>query len=49
MRRDSLAGRDRKIIPVLLGFILFSVSAIAQDLPAGKPESLEYIGRRPGL
>src|SRR5271169_3138610 len=40
MRTTPLAGRDRKLIPVLLGFLVLSVSAIAQDLPPGKPESV---------
>src|ERR1700692_460192 len=37
--RAIFAGRDRKIIPVLLGFVLLNVCALAQDLPTGKPES----------
>jgi CubicO group peptidase (beta-lactamase class C family) len=40
MRTTPLAGQDRKLIPVLLGFLVLSVSAIAQDLPPGKPESV---------
>jgi hypothetical protein len=32
MRRDSFAGRDRKIVPVLLGFVLLGVFAVAQDI-----------------
>jgi CubicO group peptidase (beta-lactamase class C family) len=40
MRTTPCAGRDWKIIPVLLGFLVLSVLAIAQDLPAGKPESV---------
>jgi len=34
-----LAGRNRKIIPVLLGFLVLNVCALAQDIPTGKPES----------
>ena len=40
MRTTPCAGQDRKIMPVLLGFILLSGFAIAQDLPPGKPESV---------
>ncbi|MGC1451841.1 MAG: serine hydrolase domain-containing protein [Candidatus Sulfotelmatobacter sp.] len=40
MRTTPLAGQDRKLIPVLLGFLVLSASAIAQDLPPGKPESV---------
>ncbi len=39
MRRAFFAGLNRKKIPVLLGFVVLSVFAIAQDLPAGKPDS----------
>src|ERR1700686_1029532 len=38
--RAIFAGRDRKTIPVLLGFVLLNVCALAQDLPTGKPELL---------
>jgi hypothetical protein len=33
--RAIFAGRDRKIIPVLLGFVLLNVCALVQDLPTG--------------
>jgi phosphatidylglycerophosphatase A len=39
MRRDSFAGWDRKIIPVLLGFVVFRFFVIAKDMPVGKPDS----------
>jgi CubicO group peptidase (beta-lactamase class C family) len=34
------AGRNRKIVPVLLGFLVLNTSALAQDIPSGKPESV---------
>jgi len=46
MRRNSFAGQDRKIIPVLLGFLVLSVVAFSQDLPTGKPESLGLSSER---
>jgi len=48
MRRNSWAGQNRRIIPVLLGFVVLiqTVCAIAQDLPAGKPESLGLSSER---
>ena len=46
MRPNSFAGRDRTLIPVLLGFVLFGVFAVAQDLPAGKPEALGLSSER---
>jgi len=46
MRRNSWAGQNRRITPVLLGFLALSVCAIAQDLPAGKPESLGLSSER---
>ena len=48
MRGKSLAGQDRKLIPVLLGFLVLSVFGFAQDLPAGKPESVGSIFGAPG-
>ena len=39
MRCHTSAGQSRKSIPVLLGF-LFSLVALAQDLPSAKPESV---------
>src|ERR1700687_4991242 len=44
--RAIFAGRDQKIIPVLLGFVLMNVCALAQDLPTGKPESLGLSSER---
>ena len=35
MRHNSFAGRDRKMIPVLLGFVLLSVFGIVQDIDSG--------------
>ena len=46
MRRTSSAGQDRKIIPILLGFVLLSVFAFSQDLPTGKPESVGLSSER---
>jgi CubicO group peptidase (beta-lactamase class C family) len=47
MRRKSLAGQDRKIIPLLLGFLVLSCCcALAQDLPAAKPETLGLSSER---
>jgi len=40
MRSTSLAGQIRKLIPVLLGIFLLNLLAVAQDLPAAKPESV---------
>src|ERR1700686_3023119 len=33
--RAIFRGRDRNIIPVLLGFLVLTVCALAQDLPTG--------------
>lgn len=46
MRRKSLAGQDWKTIPVLLGFLVLSVFALAQDLPTAKPETLGLSSER---
>ena len=46
MRRESFAGQDRKIIPVLLGFLVLSVFALAQDLPTAKPETVGLSSER---
>jgi len=35
MRRNPFTGQNRKIIPVLLGFVLLSVFAVAQDIGSG--------------
>ena len=40
MRSTSLTGRNRKLIPVLLGFLFLNLIALAQDLPAAKPETV---------
>jgi len=40
MRSTSLTGQGRRIIPVLLGIVLLNLLAVAQDLPAAKPESV---------
>src|ERR1035437_9992305 len=44
--RFTFAGQNRKIIPVLLGFLVLNVCAIAQDLPSGKPESVGLSSER---
>ena len=41
-----LAGKNRRIIPVLLGFLVWNTLAVAQDLPAAKPESLGLSSER---
>jgi CubicO group peptidase (beta-lactamase class C family) len=46
MRSTLSAGRDRKSIPVLLGFLLLNVIALAQDLPTAKPESVGLSSER---
>jgi len=38
MRPIPVTGQSRKKIPVLLGFLIVSLVAFAQDLPAAKPE-----------
>jgi CubicO group peptidase (beta-lactamase class C family) len=40
MRSTSLTGRNRKLIPVLLGIFVLHLITFAQDLPAAKPESV---------
>jgi hypothetical protein len=35
MRRNPFTGQNRKIIPVLLGLVLLSLFAIAQDVDSG--------------
>jgi len=41
MRISFLSGgKNRRIIPVLLGFLVLSVLAVAQDLPTAKAESV---------
>ena len=46
MRSPSSAGPDRKIFPVLLGVLVLNVVVFAQDLPAGKPESVGLSSER---
>jgi len=40
MRSTSLTGRNRRIISVLLGVLFLNLLALAQDLPAAKPETV---------
>jgi CubicO group peptidase (beta-lactamase class C family) len=40
MRSTSWTGRNRKFIPVLLGLFCLNLIALAQDLPATKPETV---------
>jgi CubicO group peptidase (beta-lactamase class C family) len=40
MRSTYATGRNRRVIPVLLGIFILNLIAIAQDLPATKPESV---------
>lgn len=40
MRSTSLTGRNRRITPVLLGFFVLNLIALAQELPSAKPESV---------
>ena len=40
MRSTSLAGQNRKMLPVLLGIFVFNPLDLAQDLPSAKPESV---------
>ena len=44
--RAIFAGRNRKIIPVLLGFLVLNVCALGQDIPTGKPESIGLSSER---
>src|SRR5581483_4607978 len=46
MRSPFCAERNRKSIPVLLGFLALTVVAIAQDLPTAKPESVGLSSER---
>ncbi len=46
MRHKAFAGQGRRSIPVLLGLLILRVIAFAQDLPAGKPESLGLSSER---
>ena len=40
------AGKNRRIIPVLLGLLVLSILAAAQDLPTAKPESVGLSSER---
>lgn len=46
MRSTSLAGQNRKMLPVLLGIFFFNLLALAQDLPTAKPESVGLSSER---
>jgi CubicO group peptidase (beta-lactamase class C family) len=46
MRSSILTGQDRKRIPVLLGFFLFSLITVAQELPTAKPETVGLSSER---
>jgi CubicO group peptidase (beta-lactamase class C family) len=46
MRSTLSTGRDRKWIPVLLGFLVLNLAALAQDLPSAKPESVGISSER---
>ena len=41
-----LAGKNRRVIPVLLGFVVWNVVAVAQELTAAKPESVGLSSER---
>jgi CubicO group peptidase (beta-lactamase class C family) len=40
MCSTSVTGQNRRLIPVLLGILVLNLSALAQDLPAAKPEAV---------
>jgi len=42
----STFGKKRKLISVLLGFLVLNICAFAQDLPTGKPESVGLSAER---
>src|SRR5438477_7174286 len=44
--RAIFSGGNRKIIPVLLGFLVLNVYALGQDIPTGKPESVGLSSER---
>jgi len=46
MRSTFRAERNRGSIPVLLGFVLLTAVALAQDLPTAKPESVGLSSER---
>lgn len=46
MRSTVSTGRKRKWIPVLLGFLVLNIVALAQDLPSAKPESVGLSAER---
>jgi CubicO group peptidase (beta-lactamase class C family) len=40
------AGRNRKVIPILLGLLVLNVCLLAQDIPTAKPESVGLSSER---
>src|SRR5215467_3874977 len=46
MRSILSAGQNRKLVPVLLGFLVLHIIAVAQDLPTAKPESVGLSAER---
>src|SRR6478736_4062415 len=46
MRSSTLTEQNRKKIPVLLGFLIVSLVAFAQDLPSAKPDTVGLSGDR---
>ena len=46
MRWSILSEQNRKRIPALLGFLVVSLVAFAQDLPSGKPEAVGLSAER---
>lgn len=40
------AGKDRKVVPVLLGFLILSTLVVAQELPTAKPETVGLSSER---
>jgi CubicO group peptidase (beta-lactamase class C family) len=46
MRSTSISGRNRRVIPVLLGIFSLSILALGQDLPSATPESVGLSSER---
>jgi len=46
MRCTSLTGQNRRVLPALLGFFVLNLLALAQDLPAAKPETVGLSSER---
>ncbi len=47
MRSTYLStGKNRSIVPILLGLLVLSVASLAQDLPSAKPESVGLSSER---